>query len=188
MKRFLVLLSAIILFSCKTNTIFVPGEEQVKTQNLYSEYYNLAEEYYKLENYSRAIELYKISMNDKNLHNAAYYKIGRCYALQKNYAAAEEVFANILKKDPENVSVKSSVAYLAAMKGNTKKACQLYKDLVTENPDNAELLVNYISVLISSKDMESAKINLEFLEKKFPDNANIAKLKESLEQEANKEK
>ena len=185
-KKIAVILTVLLLFSCKSNTVFVPGEEQVKTVNLYSEYYNLAEEYVKLENYSKAIELYKLAMNDKNLHNAAYYKIGRCLAIQKKYSEAEEVFNNILKKDPDNVAVKSSVAYLAAMKGNTKKACLLYKNLVTENPDNAELLVNYISVLTAHQDFESAKINLEYLEKKFPDNPNIPKLKESLEKEEKK--
>ncbi|MBR5933103.1 MAG: tetratricopeptide repeat protein [Treponema sp.] len=186
-KKIAVILTVLLLFSCKSNTIFVPGEEQVKTVNLYSEYYNLAEEYVKLENYSKAIDLYKMAMNDKSIHNVAYYKLGKCYALKKDYDEAEKIFRNILKYDPDNVAIKSSLAYLTAMKGDSKKAGNIYKNLVIENPDNAELLINYISVLIIQKDYETAKINLEYLEKKFPNTEQLPKLKESLEQELNKE-
>lgn len=76
------------------------------------------------------------------------------------------------------------------MSGDTKRACLLYKNLVQENPDNSDLLVNYISVLITCKDYETAKLNLDFLEKKFPDVKQIASLKEklalSLESESDK--
>ncbi|MCR5612473.1 tetratricopeptide repeat protein [Treponema sp.] len=181
MKRLFAVLFCFIFFSCTTNTVFVPGEKQVKTKNLYAEYYNLAEEYVKLKNYSKAIEFYKTAMNDKSLHDAAYYKVGRCYALDKQYSKAREVFENILKKDPENLALRSSVAYLYAMSGDTKKACLLYKNLVLEKPDDKDLLVNYTSVLMAAKDFEAAKLNLDFLEKKFPDAGELKSLKEAYE-------
>ncbi len=183
MKRFqvFVLISSVLFFSCKTNTVFVPGEKNELVKKVFSEYYTLAEEYVKLENYTKAIENYKFAMKDKSLHDASYYKIGQCYAWNKQYKEAAEVFSNILKKDKNNVSLKSTVAYLTAMQGDVKGACTQYKNLVLENPDNPDLLVNYVSVLIVAKDYETAKINLEFLEKKFPSTTQLKSLKENLD-------
>lgn len=167
--------------SCKTNKVFIPGEKQEAIQNIYSEYYNIAEEYFKLNNYSKAIEFYQKSMGSEKLHDAAYYKTGRCYALSKDYDKAEVVFNNILKKDPDNVSIKSSLAYLTAMRGDAKKAAELYGQLVQVNPDNADLLINYISVLIVLKDYESAKLNFDYLQKKYPSATQLESLKDNLE-------
>lgn len=183
MKRIgiLFLICSILFFSCSTNKFFVPGEKQAKIKNIYAEYYNLAEEYVLQGKYDKAIECYKNAMNENSLHNVSYYKLGRCYALNKQYDKAEEIFKNILENDNDNVSVKSSLAYLAAMNGNLSESLSLYKNLIQENPENPELLVNYISVLISAKDFNSAKINLEFLETKFPNTEQIKALKENLE-------
>ncbi|MGN0740773.1 MAG: tetratricopeptide repeat protein [Treponema sp.] len=181
MKRFFVLAAAFLFFSCASNQVFVPGEKQAKIENIYAEYFNLAQEYEKLKNYGKAIDFYKMAMGDKSLHDAAYYKLGRCYAFNKQYDKAAEVFEKLLKKDNSNVALQSSLAYVTAMSGDTKRACLLYKNLVQENPDNSDLLVNYISVLIAHKDYETAKLNLDFLEKKFPDVTQIASLKENLE-------
>lgn len=181
-KNFLFFVSILFfLISCKTNTIFVPGEKNVVIKNIYLEYYNLAEEYVKLENYTKAIGLYEFAMKDKSLHDACYYKIGQCYSYTKQYDEAIKVFKNILKKDEKNVSIKSSLAYLTAMKGDLQNASIQYASLVSDNPDNSDLLVNYISVLIALKDYETAKINLEYLENKFPLATQLKSLKENLQ-------
>lgn len=183
MKKYLLLLFVfcILFFSCKTNSVFVPGEKNEIIKNIYSEYYSLAEEYVRLENYRKAIDNFEFAMKDKSLHDAAYYKIGQCYAWNKQYKEAEEVFSNILKKDKNNLTIKSALAYLQAMNGNVKESASMYKELVSENTDNPDLLVNYISVLIAAKDYETAKLNLEFLEKKYPSTTQIKLLKDSLD-------
>lgn len=169
------------LSSCKTTSVMVPGEKKVRVQQMYSEYYSIAEEYFKLENYSKAIEFYEFAMKDRALHDAAYYKIGQCYAKNKQYDKAYSVFNTILRKDPENKSLKNTLAYLTAMNGNVEEAAELYKQILASDPDNVETLVNYVSVLIILKDYETAKINLSYLEKKYPSTAQIAPLKENLE-------
>ncbi|MBQ0003135.1 MAG: tetratricopeptide repeat protein [Treponema sp.] len=162
--------------------IYIPGEKTVKIKNIYAEYYKLAEEYFKLENFSKAVEFYKYSMGDKSLHDASYYQVGRCYAFLKQYDESLEIFKNILKKDPENTAIKSSLAYLYAMKGDYKKSLNMYKNMVLDNPDNSEILINYISILIYAKDYETAKINLDFLETKFPDTKELPDLKKAYEE------
>lgn len=172
---------ALIFSSCKTSSVMVPGEKNLRVQQMYSEYYSIAEEYVKLENYSKAIEFYEVAMKDKSLYDAAYYKIGQCYAKNKQYDKAYTVFDTILRKDPENKSLKNTLAYLTAMNGNVEQAAELYKQILASDPDNAEALVNYVSVLIILKDYETAKINLSYLEKKYPSTAQIAPLKDNLE-------
>ena len=130
---------------------------------------------------SKAIEFYEFAMKDRALHDAAYYKIGQCYAKNKQYDKAYSVFNTILRKDPENKSLKNTLAYLTAMNGNVEEAAELYKQILASDPDNVETLVNYVSVLIILKDYETAKINLSYLEKKYPSTAQIAPLKENLE-------
>lgn len=183
MKKIFVLAVCALFFSCASSPVFLPGEKRAEIKNIYSEYFVLAQEHEQLKNYSKAIEFYKIAMNEKSLRDAAYYKLGRCCVLDKRYKEAESIFLNILEKDPGNVSVKSSLAYTAAQSGDTERACRLYSELVQENPYNADVLVNYISVLIACKDYETAKINLEFLEKKFPGTAQTEDLKKALESE-----
>lgn len=170
-------------FSGCQSTLTVPGEKAVQKKNVYSEYYIIAEEYIKLNNYSKAIEYYKLAMGDKSLKDAAYYKMGRTYSLNGEHDKALDVFNKLLKKDPDNINLKSSVAYLTAMKGESKKAAVLYKNLVLENPDNSDILVNYISILIQIKDFETASINLEFLKTKFPDVKQIKSLTDELDKQ-----
>ena len=114
------------LSSCKTTSVMVPGEKKVRVQQMYSAYYSIAEEYFRLENYSKAIEFYEFAMKDRALHDAAYYKIGQCYAKNKQYDKAYSVFNTILRKDPENKSLKNTLAYLTAMNGNVEEAAELY--------------------------------------------------------------
>lgn len=178
---FFVAVFSIYFSSCKTTSVMIPGEKNIRLHQLYSEYYSIGDEYVKLENYSKAIEYYEFAMKDKTLRDAAYYKIGQCYAKNKQYDKALSVFKSILKKDPDNISLKSSVAYLTAMTGNKEDAAGIYKDLVVANPDNSETLINYISILIVLKDYETAKINLDYLEKKYPSTTQLASLKDSLE-------
>lgn len=181
MNKLYFLLFAFLFLACSSNKIFVPGEKQEKVKNIYVEYYKLADEYLAKENYAKAIEYYNIALNEKSVHNLAYYKLGRAYALNKQYDKALVVFENILKTDENNVNLKSSIAYLVAMKGDSKKASSLYKDLVQQNPKDANLLVNYISILISIEDLETAKINLEYLTETFPDTPQIPSLKENFD-------
>ena len=63
----------------------VPGESQVKINNIYTEYYNIADSYMELEKYDKAIEFYSIALKNKTLFWSAYYKMGRAYALAKNF-------------------------------------------------------------------------------------------------------
>lgn len=185
MKKVIFLIFCISFFSCSSNKFFIPGEKEAQIENISIEYFNIAEEYLNQKNYTKAIQYYKLVMKSDSLFNASYYKLGRCYALNKDYKNALSVYENILKNDPGNSTIKSSIAYLYAVNNNPKKALDIYSALLVENPNNEEVLVNYISILISQKDFETAKVNLNFLEEKFPSNKNIALFKSLIKENIN---
>ena len=139
------LLSAVIvLASCASNPVVpVPGQKEVQKRNIYVEYYNLGESYFKLENYSKAAEYYELALNKKDQYWAAYYKLGKCYVYSSNWNSALPVYKNILKRDPENSSIKASLAYIYSMQGDFTNSISIYEDLILQQPDNQEFLENY---------------------------------------------
>jgi len=81
---FFILPAFFFFSSCHTAIhVPVPGESQVKINNIYTEYYNIADSYMELEKYDKAIEFYSIALKNKTLFWSAYYKMGRAYALAK---------------------------------------------------------------------------------------------------------
>ncbi len=184
---FLTLLSAAALFicpallaACKSNRVFLPGEKKVVVGNIYVEYYNIAEEYFKIPNYTKAAEYYLKAVHNDEIANAAYYKAARSYALAKNWEKALEIYLEIQKRDKDNVAVKESLAYIYAMNNDFEKSERLYLELLSTNPDIPHILVNYTIVLVTLEKYEEAAEQLEVLKGKFPDEEKIAALDEKI--------
>ena len=175
------LLSAVILFtSCASNPVVpVPGQKEVQKRNIYVEYYNLGESYFKLENYSKAAEFYELALNKKDQYWAAYYKLGKCYVFSSNWNSALPVYKNILKRDPENSSIKASLAYIYSMQGDFKNSISIYEELISQQPDNQEFLENYLAVLIADNKKFEKKNAAKFtaayenLKTLYPENKNL---------------
>ena len=175
------LLSAVILLaSCASNPVVpVPGQKEVQKRNIYVEYYNLGESYFKLENYSKAAEYYELALNKKDQYWAAYYKLGKCYVYSSNWNSALPVYKNILKRDPENSSIKASLAYIYSMQGDFTNSISIYEDLILQQPDNQEFLENYLAVLIADNKKFEKKNAAKFtaayenLKTLYPENKNL---------------
>lgn len=190
MKKFLPIIIfsfCVCLFSCKSVNSFVPGQKKIQINNLYTEYYNIAETYYSLKNYSKAISYYKICLENKDLYNASYYKLGLSYVMNNEWANAEKIFLDLYKKDSENDSIKSSLAYIYSMNGNLEKAEQFYCEIVKTKPDSSEYLENYIAILIKNEKYQLVEEQLILLKEKFPNSTKIADIEKKLK-ELNSEK
>lgn len=174
------ILVAMTFFSCKTTKFIIPGEKKVAIDNIFIEYYNLGEEYFKLKNYKKAAEYYIKASSNKDIHNAACFKAGRSYALAKEWTSAGQVYEEILKKDKGNVSAKESLAYVYAMSNDFERSERLYTELVTSNPNSAEVLVNYTIVLVTLEKYKDAAEQLATLKEKFPDEEKIKTLEEKV--------
>lgn len=176
-------LFSVLLFSCNTTVhIPVPGEPEVIKSNLYIEYQNIADTYMELEKFDKAVEFYKKAKKHKALYWSCLYKMGRAQALAKNYKEARKIYNKLLKRDKENVDLQVSIAYLYAMEGKLSSAISIYEYLYTKNPGNADILVNYINVLISDEQFEYAKLKFEDLKNNYPDNSSIETFQKKIDE------
>ena len=182
-----ILTSAVLLFfvSCNSTNLSVPvpGQGDVKVKNIYAEYYNLGESYFKLENYSSAAEYYELAMRKKEQYWAAYYKLAKCYVYTSDWNNALPMYKKILERDNDNASIKASIAYIYSMQGNYKQAKKAYEELITEQPTDQQFLENYLAVLLSNekrfkKDAELFTQSFEVLKTEYPDNKNIKTFEE----------
>lgn len=171
-----------LFFSCTSVHVPIPGETEVKKNNIYVEYMNIADAYNDLEKYDKAILYYNYAMKNKSLRWSAYYKLGRAYAMNKDWSNAQNVYEHLLKRDSENTSLKMSLAYIYAMSGNLDDSGELYRTLYSENPDNSDILVNYINVLFAQENYGQVRAKLAELKEKFKDNASISSFEKKLEE------
>ncbi len=182
---FSLFIFSLILSGCAS---IVPGEKKAVERNIDEEYFSIAETYFDLENYSKAIEFYEKVLWDKKLYDYAFYKIALCNAYLKNWDEARISFRKLLKKDKDNMSLKLSLSYIEAMNGNLSKAEKMYRLISEENPDDVEPIKNLVSVLVSRKKYNEAKETLSFIEEKFPDDEDIPEMKNKIDSLMNSKK
>lgn len=179
----IVFFSLIVLTSCKSTVALVPGQKKIISKNIYTEYMNIADAYYSMEKFDKAIVYYKNCLNDKAFYNSANYKLGLCYVKTSKWNDAEDIFKSLLKKDPENGTLQSSLAYIYCMKNETEKAIDLYSKLVQAYPENSSYLENYIAVLIQTEKYGEATVQMNILKDKFPDSTKLTKIQEEIKKQ-----
>ncbi|MCR4953707.1 MAG: tetratricopeptide repeat protein [Treponema sp.] len=179
----LFILSLIFFQACQSTSVDIPlpGENSARIKNIYIEYMNIADEYFKLENYSKAVTYYKYAMKNKELYWTAYYKLAKTYAYQENWSEALTVYKVLLYRDPDNISLVASMAYIYAMTSQFDDAKKLYFELMEKNPDDSTYLENYISVLVAQGKIDEAKEQYEILKEKFPESTNIDKFQKEFD-------
>ena len=151
MKKLLILAACVLFFSCVSKPVPIPGDKKMSVNNIYAEYMNIADIYYSLEKYDKALQYYKMSMQNSKFYWAAYYKTAKVYAVQENWDAALPMYRTLLRRDKNNTSLKGSLAYIYSMTGKLKKAERAYKELIYLQPDNHEYLENLIAVFFANK-------------------------------------
>ena len=180
LSYFCIFLFVSLSFSCVTKPVPIPGDRKNSIDNIYLEYLNIADVYYSLEKYDKALEYYKLAMQDYKIYWAAYYKTAKVYAVQSNWDSALPMYRRLLRREKDNDSIKASIAYIYAMTGSLKKAERAYKELVFLQPDNQEYLENLIAVYFAREHYEEGRSKLDVLIEKFPDSENIQKFKDVL--------
>ena len=169
--------AGVLLSSCAASGgLLVPGQNKIILKNLATEYYNVAEAYLGVKNYTKAAEYYKLAMRDENLYYQAYYKMGRAYALAKDWNNALPIYQDLLARDPDNGELASSIAYINAMRGDVDEAFSQYRALIEKNPNDQALLENYLSLLVDTGRGELAEEQYFILKEKFPDSKLVSSL------------
>lgn len=163
--------------SCVSKPIPVPGDSNKEKENLYNEYMVIADSFFELEKYDKAVTYYKMCMEKKSLYWASYYKLAKAYVHLSNWNEAANMYKVILERDPENSSIKASLAYIYAMQGNIEKALEIYNELMKLQPQNQEFLENYIAIQILSEELVDIEAPMATLIRDFPDSKNIEPFK-----------
>ena len=170
----------VLLLSCASAELRVPGEAKIILKNISIEYYNIAEAYMGVKKYDKAAEYYQLAMRNEELYLLSYYKLARSYALAKNWEEAQKSYEYLLSLDPENTMIKTSLAYITAMSGEIYAAILKYKELLDLNPYDEGLLENYLALLINVGRGEDAEVSFFILKEKFPDNKQISTFAQKL--------
>ena len=109
--------SLFIIFSCVSNNNALMKE-------VYSGYYTIAEEYFKMEKYAKAIEFYEKCLKDNDeltLRNVKY-KLAQSYLKTSKWEQAKEIYEELLLVDSENTNIKTLLAYSYMKLENFDKA------------------------------------------------------------------
>lgn len=183
----LFLFSAFLFFSCASSFSLIPGVTSGKISNIYTEYYNLAESYYNLEDYTNASKYYNLAMNNRNNYWAAYYKLAKCNVFQGNWDVAAPMFYKLLKRDPENTSLKASLAYIYLMNNDVQKSADLYLQLLNEEQVNIDYMQNFVALMLANekylkKNQETFDLYYNSLLENYSDNEKTIQLKEKYEE------
>ena len=174
-------LTFLIFTSCESTelSVPVPGQGEAKKNNIYVEYYNLGETYYKLEDYNKAAEYYELALKKKSQYWASYYKLARCYVFSSKWNDALPMYKKLLSRDPDNSSLKASIAYIYSMQGDFKNSSIVYEELLQVQPANQDYLENYLAVLAADNKKFEKKNAVKFmaayekLQTEFPENKNL---------------
>ncbi|MBS5948734.1 MAG: tetratricopeptide repeat protein [Clostridium sp.] len=84
-------------------------------------YFNEGNMYYNLKDYSKAIDYYKLSIENEDNVACSYYNSGVCYIKLKNFDKAIELIKKAILIQQES-KYYFNLAYCYAMKENVKKA------------------------------------------------------------------
>lgn len=171
----------VVLTSCASKPFPVPGDTQKERENIYNEYMVIADAYFELEKFDKAITYYKLCMEKKSLYWASFYKLAKAYVMQGNWGEAQKMYEVILERDKDNSTIKASLAYIYSMTGESKKAIEIYNELLKEQPKNQQYLENYIAIQLLSKDLTDVDAPLSALMNDFPDSENIAKFQKQID-------
>lgn len=152
-RNFLVIF--LLLFSgCVTNTV---TDIELDPNFLKQEYILLADEYFSLSQYDKALDLL-LKANAINTDNALDYKIARTSALAKEWEISLKYYNALLEKDPENVAIKKSIAWVYAQSGALEKSLELYEVLYAEHTYDSEIVNNLVLLLVALDSIDKAEI------------------------------
>ena len=84
-------------------------------------FFNEGNKYYNLKDYEKAIDFYKMSIDNNENTACSYYNSGVCFIKLKNFDKAIEIIKTALTIQQES-KYYFNLAYCYAMKEDTKKA------------------------------------------------------------------
>lgn len=176
--------SFFLLFSCFLLSLSVITstaqerltEETIALQQLFIE----ATQQKLLENYDKAILLYKQVLKEDKKNHAAAYELARIHLERDEDDKAEKNIEFAVSLDQENLWYQKLMADIYQKTGNDAKAAKVYETLVSKEPNNEYYYYKWAYFLVKSDEIDDAIKVYDKLEAKTGINEEIARRKYTL--------
>ena len=169
-----------MLLGCASSGISIaPGETRTLLSNLSSEYCEMADSFFEMKKYDKAVTYYQKSLKVKNSLSVKF-KLAKAYVMLNKWADANVIYKELYRKDKENSALITMLAYTDIKTGNVDEALSLYRVLYTKNPVDTIVLKNYILILLELKKTEVAAKYFEELKAINPESSELEKLEEKV--------
>lgn len=138
--------------------------------------YRIGEAYYHQNDLTNAFLFYS-QATQLSPYNAEFQnKLGSLYLTQNRIQKAISVFEDIWKENPQNIQAITNLGYACLISGNAKKAEQIYNQGLKLNPDYEPLLLNVAGLHIFHKRYTEAKLVLQHILQKNPNQEQAQKV------------
>jgi tetratricopeptide (TPR) repeat protein len=138
--------------------------------------YRIAESYLNLNSLNVALLFHQKAVELAPFVPDFRDKLANCYAMNGDVISAEQHFIITLKEHPKHVQALTNYGFLCLTMGNALKAEQLYLKALKLDPDFEPLLLNMAGLKNYKGDRDGAKIILNKILKKNPNNAQVKNL------------
>ena len=132
--------------------------------------YRIAEAFYSTGNTTRAIVYFKKAVSLAPLGLEFKNKLGSALASNGQLAEAEKQYMEILQEFPKHVSALTNLGFLKLQRGDVFSCQTLYLKALALDPDYEPLLLNIAGLYAYKKDFKQAKVYLERILKRHPNN------------------
>ncbi len=132
--------------------------------------YRIAEAFYKNDDATRALVYFKKAVELAPLGLEFKNKLGSALATTNQLIDAEKQFKEILDEYPKHVSALTNLGFITLKKGDATSCQTLYFKALAIDPDYEPLLLNIAGLYAYKKDFKQAKVYLERLLKRNPNN------------------
>jgi len=165
LKLFALLLSLVFpllyLFSgCATG---------VSRRDLAGEYYNIANAYFDLEKYDKAVFYYNEAVKMDDSLTQARFNLALAYLGLRQNDTANDILLNLLKEDSKNTKIMASLAYSYHQQGKDEEALSELDKILEISPEDAEARNNRAIILWELDKKEEAEAEFKRLLKYIPD-------------------
>lgn len=127
-----LLLLVVMLFGCASNA----------RHNLAVEYYNLGNAYYKIKDYSRAIDFFQKSIEHDPELLHAHYNLSLALIQQGRGEEANKALLELLEKDPDNTAVLQIIGYSLYVQGKGEEALEVFDRILELQTNDLNALYN----------------------------------------------
>ncbi len=142
--------------------------------------YRIGDSYYNTGQTDHAIRFLEQANKLAPYHPEFKDKLANAYADKGNMVLARKYYEEALKENPKFITAIADLGFLNLMEGNIPEAERLYNYGLSLDPDFEPLLLNKAGLLNYKKDFKSAKIILNHILKRNPNNLQAKQILDQL--------